>query len=220
VRVVVLLGAPGAGKGTQAAVLRDRLGLPHVATGDLFRAATREGGPLGTEVRAHMDAGRLVPDELTIGVLRDRLARPDAAGGAILDGFPRTAAQAASLDELLASRDGRVEVALLIDVPPGDLVARLPGRWICEAAGHVYHVDANPPRRPGVCDVDGSQLIQRSDDRADTVRARLDAQLGALADVVDHYRARGVLRTVDGRRSIEEVSQALLSAVPGPAVRP
>lgn len=214
-KVVVLLGAPGAGKGTQAAVLRDRLGLPHVATGDLFRAAAREGGPLADEVKAHMAAGRLVPDELTIGVLRDRLAQSDAAAGVILDGFPRTAAQAAELDDLLASHGGRVDVALLIDVPPDQLITRLSGRWICEAAGHVYHVLANPPRRPGVCNVDGSRLVQRDDDRAETVQARLDAQLGALGEVIDHYRARGVLRTVDGRQAIGHVTRALITAAPG-----
>src|SRR3990172_7265235 len=150
--LLVLLGAPGAGKGTQAAVLRDRLGIPHVATGDLFRAAIREGTPVGHEAKAYMDAGHLVPDALTIRMLEERLAAPDAAGGAILDGFPRTAVQAAALDDFLARRGSRVDAALLIDVPAEDLVERLSGRWICEAAGHPYHATMNPPLAPGPCD--------------------------------------------------------------------
>jgi adenylate kinase len=211
--VVVLLGAPGAGKGTQAAVLRDHLGLPHVATGDLFRAAVRSGARLGLKARRYMDAGQLVPDGITIDMLRERLERSDARAGAILDGFPRTAAQAAALDRLLTERGAAVDVALLIDVPADELVQRLAGRWICEAAGHVYHERTNPPLRPGVCDIDGSRLIQRADDQADTVRARLAGQLGALEAVVDHYRAAGVLRRVDGRLPIGEVSEATIAAL-------
>jgi adenylate kinase len=210
--VVVLLGAPGAGKGTQAAVLRDRLGLPHLATGDLFRAAVREGTPLGREALTYMNAGRLVPDELTIGMLRERLARPDAAAGFILDGFPRTVAQAIALDGLLAERDAAVDVALLIDVPAEEVVRRLAGRWICQAAGHVFHVITKPPRQPGICDIDGSPLVQREDDRAETVRARLASQLQDLEAVVEHYRAAGVLRRVDGRRPIDAVAADLVAA--------
>ena len=211
--VVVLLGAPGAGKGTQAAALRERLGCPHIATGDLFRAAVREGTPLGLEARRYMDVGALVPDEVTIGVLRERLAQPDAALGAILDGFPRTAAQADALDALLAERGGSVDIALLIDVPPEELIRRLSGRWICSTAGHVYHAVARPSRTPGVCDVDGSPLIQRDDDREETIRARLARQLGALEEVVEHYRAAGVLHAVDGRRSIEAVTADVLAGL-------
>lgn len=212
-KVLVLLGAPGAGKGTQAAVLRDHLGIPHVATGDLFRAAVREGTALGREAERYMSAGQLVPDDVTIGMLRDRLGRPDAAGGAILDGFPRTAAQAAALDDLLGERGARVDRALLIDVPRDDLVRRLSGRWVCEAAGHVYHELTNPPREAGRCDVDGSPLVQRADDRPETVRARLDSQLGALAEVIGHYERAGRLRRVDGRQPIDAVSVALLDAL-------
>lgn len=217
--VVVLLGAPGAGKGTQAGVLKRRLGIPHVATGDLFRAAVSEGSTIGLEARRFMERGQLVPDEITIRMLLDRLAQPDAAGGAILDGFPRTRAQAIALDEALEVRGSRVDRALLIDVPAEDLVRRLSGRWICQASGHVYHATANPPRTPGVCDLDGSPLIQRTDDREETIRARLAGQLGALAEVVDHYRASGVLRAVDGTRSIDEVSLDLLAELPAPTER-
>lgn len=208
--VVVLLGAPGAGKGTQAGILKQRLQIPHVATGDLFRAAVSEGSSLGLEARRFMERGQLVPDEIVIRMVLERLAQPDAANGAILDGFPRTAPQAAALDAALAERGARVEHALLISVPAEDLVARLSGRWICRSSGHVYHEVANPPRVAGVCDLDGSELIQRDDDRAETIRARLTGQLGALNDVVEHYRACGVLREVDGRRPIEAVARALL----------
>ena len=211
--IVVLLGAPGAGKGTQAAVLRDRLGIPHVATGDLFRAAIRAATPVGIEARAYMEAGQLVPDAVTIRMLEDRLRLPDALRGAILDGFPRTAVQAAELDAFLAGRGARVDAALLIDVPADDLVDRLSGRWICQAAGHPYHIRLNPPVVVGVCDDDGSALIQRADDQPATIRARLAGQLDDLSDVEEHYRRTGALRIVDGRRTIREVSAGLLSAL-------
>jgi len=211
--LIVLLGAPGAGKGTQAAVLGKRLGIPHIASGDLFRAAIREAMPVGLEAKSYMDAGQLVPDEVTIRMLEERLGRPDAAAGAILDGFPRTAKQAAALDAFLAGRGDRVDAALLIDVPAEDLVARLTGRWICKAAGHVYHVAMNPPRLPGVCDIDGSALVQRADDTPDTIRARLASQLEDLNAVVEHYRSTGALRTVDGLRSIRDVSSGLVETL-------
>ncbi|MBF8290127.1 MAG: adenylate kinase [Chloroflexi bacterium] len=211
--LVVLLGAPGAGKGTQAAVLQDRLGIPHIATGDLFRAAIREATPVGLEARSYMDAGQLVPDGVTIRMLEERLGRPDAAAGAILDGFPRTAVQAASLDSFLAGRGSRIDAALLIDVPPDALVERLSGRWICQFAGHVYHVDMNRSRVAGICDLDGSPLVQRADDQPETIRARLVSQLDDLQAVVDHYRATGALRTINGLRPIRDVSAGLLEAL-------
>jgi len=211
--LIVLLGAPGAGKGTQAAVLRDRLRIPHIATGDLFRSAIRDGTPVGLEAKAFMDAGQLVPDDVTIRMLEERLAKPDAAEGAILDGFPRTAVQAAALDAFLAERGDRVDAALLIDVPPEDLVARLAGRWICQRAGHPYHVSMNPPKVAGICDIDGSPLIQRADDTPNTIRARLASQLDDLNAVVEHYRETGAIRTVDGLQPIDEVSSRLIEAV-------
>lgn len=215
VALIVLLGAPGAGKGTQAAILRDRLGIPHIATGDLFRAAIREGTSLGLEAKGYMDAGRLVPDDVTIRMLEDRLGQADAAGGAILDGFPRTAVQARALDDFLRRAGRRVDAALLIDVPAEDLVERLSGRWICQASGHVYHATMNRSRVEGVCDLDGSPLVQRADDRPETIRARLAGQLDDLDAVVEHYRATGALRTVNGLRPIEEVSVGLLEVVGG-----
>jgi adenylate kinase len=215
-RVVVLLGAPGAGKGTQAQILSQCLGLAHVATGDLFRAAVRDGTPLGVTAKGYMDRGELVPDSVTIEMLLERLAQPDAAAGILLDGFPRNTAQAEVLDKALADRDSRVEVAPYIEVPEADLVARLGGRWICRAQGHPYHEQTKPPLVAGLCDVDGSELYQRSDDQPATVQARLRQQLGALEQVVGHYRRLGVVKTVDGTQSIEGVSDDLLAAI-GPA---
>ena len=210
---LVLLGAPGAGKGTQAEILSDRLAIPHVATGDLFRAAVREGSAIGLEASRFMERGQLVPDDITVRMLLDRLAEPDAEAGVILDGFPRTAAQADALDRALAEHGTRVDHAVEIEVPADELVRRMSGRWICEANGHVYNETTHPPRVTGVCDLDSSRLIQREDDRVETVRARLDQQLGALAEVGRHYRDRGILRKVDGRGPIDEVAAGVLAAV-------
>ena len=209
---VVLLGAPGAGKGTQAPILAERLGIPVVATGELFRAAVREGTPVGLEARRYMDAGQLVPDEITIRLLRERLSKPDAVKGVIFDGFPRTRAQAEALDRTLAEDGARVERALLIDVPVEELIQRMAGRRICEANGHPFNLATNPPNEPGRCDLDGSALIQRDDDKEATVRARMAQQIPPLEEVVDHYRGRGVLVSVDGRLPIEDVSESLVRA--------
>jgi len=218
--VVILLGAPGAGKGTQAPLLATRLGVPIVATGDLFRAAVRDGTPLGVEARRYMDAGQLVPDDITVRLLLDRLARADADGGVILDGFPRTAPQAEALDAALAERDAAVRVAVLVDVPTEELIRRMSGRWVCRAAGHPYHELFSPPHVTGICDLDGSELYQRSDDRPETIRARMAQQLGALGDVLEHYRKSGVLRSVNGLRSIDEVADEVDAAVAAAGVAP
>ena len=211
--VLVLLGAPGAGKGTQAGVLSETLGIPHVATGDLFRAAVRDATPIGLEARRFMERGQLVPDDITIRMLLDRLAKPDAAKGAILDGFPRNGAQAQALDTALEEGDGRVDRAVLIEVPDDELVRRMSGRWVCRDAGHVYNESTNPPKQEGICDIDGSPLIQREDDKPDTIRARLDLQLASLREVIDHYASTAVLRKVDGLQSIDAVSEDLLASV-------
>ena len=207
--VLVLLGAPGAGKGTQAALLAEKMGIPHVATGDLFRAAVRDGSPIGLAARRFMERGQLVPDDITIRMLQERLVKPDAADGAILDGFPRTGAQAAALDDALGERGDRVDQAIHIEVPVDELIRRMSGRWVCQAAGHVYNEWTNPPLAPGRCDIDDSPLLQRDDDKPDTIKARLDLQLASLREVMDHYARTGLLRSVDGLQSIEDVARDL-----------
>jgi adenylate kinase len=216
VTVVVLLGAPGAGKGTQADILAARIGIPHLASGDLLRAAVAAGTPVGREADQYMSRGQLVPDDVVVRAFLDRLGESDAAGGGILDGFPRTAVQAAALDRALAGRGAQVDEAILIHVPDEELVRRAAGRRICEANGHVYNLVSNPPRVPGVCDLDGSPLRQRADDDEATVRARLAQQLAPLAEVVEHYRTAGVLREVDGLQSIREVTDELLAVIDRP----
>lgn len=211
--VVVLLGAPGAGKGTQAPILAERLGVPVLASGDLLRAAVAARTALGAVADRYMSRGQLVPDDTIVDIFLERLGADDATRGAILDGFPRTVRQAEALDRALADRGGRVDLALYIDVPEDDLIARMASRRICQANGHVYNFASNPPRVPGVCDLDGSALIQRDDDREETIRARMAQQVPPLREVVEHYRATGVLRTVDGRRPIDEVTAQLTSAV-------
>lgn len=210
--VVVLLGAPGAGKGTQAPALAARLGVPVLASGDLLRAEVAAGTNLGRAVDSMMRSGQLVPDATMAMIFLGRLGRDDAAGGAILDGYPRTSAQAVALDEALASTGRAVDRALLIEVPIEDLIGRFAGRLICRAAGHVYNERSKPPLVPGVCDIDGSELVHRADDAEETVRARMLQQLGPLHDVADHYRALGLLTPIDGTRSIDEVGAALLAA--------
>jgi adenylate kinase len=165
-----------------------------------------------------MDAGQLVPDEVTVRLLLERLGRPDAAAGVILDGFPRTAIQAAALDGALRERGAGVSAAVLVDVPAEELIRRMSGRWVCRAAGHPYHETSSPPRVAGICDLDGSELYQRKDDRPDTIRARMDQQLGALAEVIEHYRRAGVLATVDGLQDIHDVATAIDEALAGAGV--
>jgi adenylate kinase len=212
--VIVLLGAPGAGKGTQAPMLAERLHVPILASGDLLRAVVRSGTELGEELDRIMRSGELVPDEATLNIFLDRLSAPDATPGAILDGFPRTATQAAALDAALAERAARVDAAILIDVPQQDLMGRMTGRLVCRAdPTHVYNIHSKPPRSDRVCDIDGAELYQRADDDAETVRARLAKQLAPLAEVLAHYRAAGILKTVDGRQPIDAVTEQVLSVL-------
>lgn len=211
--VIVLLGAPGAGKGTQAPALAAQLGIPVMASGDLLRKAVADGAPLGREADRYMSRGQLVPDETIVRVFLERLEAADAVGGAILDGFPRTKVQAEALDSALAEADRRVDHAAYIDVPLEDLVKRMANRRICTANGHVYNLVSNPPQDDSVCDLDGSGLAQRADDEEATVRARMAQQVPPLLDVVEHYRGQGVLTTVDGRLEIDEVTDALMGAL-------
>jgi adenylate kinase len=205
--VVVLLGAPGAGKGTQAPRIAAHLGVPVLASGDLLRAAVAAGTSLGREADRYMSRGQLVPDDTIVRVFLERLDRPDAAAGAVLDGFPRTRVQAEALDVALAGLERRVDLAIYIDVPIEDLVRRMAGRRICVANGHVYNLVSNPPKVADTCDLDGSELAQRADDEEATVRARMAEQVPPLLEVVEHYRRSGALRTIDGRRPITDVGR-------------
>jgi adenylate kinase len=214
--IAVLLGAPGAGKGTQAPLLAKRLGVPVLASGELLRAEAATGSNVGREVDVIMRSGELVPDQIVVRLFLDRLGHADAEQGAILDGFPRTRAQAAALDAALAEVGGHVDRAVLIEVPIEDLISRFADRVICGAGGHVYNLRTNPPRVPGVCDIDGSELVRRADDAEETVRARMLQQLVPLEEVVDHYRRLGILATVDGTQQIEDVAADLLAALGSP----
>jgi adenylate kinase len=209
---LILLGPPGAGKGTQAERLQEDFPLAYVATGDILRAAVKEGTELGTEAKAYMDRGELVPDDVIIGVILDRLAESDTADGFLLDGFPRTAKQAQALDEALSHVDRRLSAALLIDVPEDDIVRRLSGRRICPN-GHVYHVEHNPPKQEGRCDVDGEELHQREDDREETIRTRLQVYREQTAPLVDYYDERDILHRFDGTRSPTEVHDHLRATI-------
>jgi len=209
---LILLGPPGAGKGTQAERLQDDFPLAYVATGDILRAAVKDGTDLGREAKGYMDRGELVPDQVIIGVILDRLAEQDTADGFLLDGFPRTAAQAEALDEALDRVGRRLSAALLIDVPPDDIVRRLSGRRVCPN-GHVYHVEHNPPRDDNRCDVDGEPLHQREDDREETIRKRLEVYRTQTAPLVEYYDERDILRRFDGTRSPTEVHDHLRATI-------
>jgi adenylate kinase len=203
--ILILLGAPGAGKGTQAERLCARIGLPHVATGDLFRENLNQGTELGQRARAFMDRGALVPDEVVVDMLRERVSHSDCAQGYLLDGFPRTRPQAEALDELAAAQEGKVR-ALLLEVPDGILLERLTGRRVCgRDSSHIHHLRFSPPRVAGICDTCGGELVQRPDDQADVVSHRLEVYRRETAPVIDFYSARGDLERLDGNRSPEQV---------------
>jgi len=213
---VILLGLPGAGKGTQAALLKDETGLAHITTGGLFRENIRLGTNLGREAQPFVESGRLVPDEITIGMLLDRISKPDCTGGFMLDGFPRNIAQARALDDALSEVGGkRIDRAIYIHVSTDELVRRLAGRWSCPTCGAVYHETSQPPKRPGVCDNCGSQLYQREDDKPDVVRTRLEVNLKNLEPLLDYFREQGKLCEANGEASVEVVNRAVLSCLEG-----
>jgi adenylate kinase len=215
---LILLGPPGAGKGTQAARIAEREGLAHVSTGDMFREAVREGTELGKLAKSYMDRGELVPDDVTIRMLLERLRRPDARKGFILDGFPRNVAQARALDEALAAEGLAIELALHIAVSDEELVRRLSGRWMCRQCGAIYHETNNPPAVAGRCDRCGGELYQRDDDRPEVVQARLEKQKPP-ADLLAYYRDAGKLVDVNGEQPLDAVTQALLDAIKAGATR-
>jgi adenylate kinase len=211
---LLLMGGPGAGKGTQAQVLREKFGLPQIASGDLFRDNLKRETPLGQLARKFMDRGELVPDDVTIAMVRERLQQPDAKNGAMLDGFPRTVPQAQALDSLLAEFGGRVNLALYIKVPEPLLLERLSGRWTCRGPGqHTYHMLFNPPKHDKVCDVDGTELYQRADDTAEVQSRRIRVFFEQTAPLIEFYQQRGVLREIDGQQPIEQVTADMLAAV-------
>jgi len=210
---IVLIGPPGAGKGTQAQAISAKLGLPHISSGDIFRENLKLQTELGQQASAYMNRGELVPDDLTIAMIRERLSRPDCAPGALLDGFPRTPAQAQALNEMLENFNGTVNAVPYIKVPEDVLVERLTGRWTCRTAGHVYHEKFNPPQVPGICDLDGAELYQREDDKAETVTRRIRVYLEQTAPLIAYYQEAGVLLEVDGTQSIGQVTVSLLAAI-------
>lgn len=204
---LILMGLPGAGKGTQAEKIKEKYNIPHISTGDMFRLAIKEGTDLGLKAKGFMDQGELVPDEVTIGIVKERLSKADCENGFLLDGFPRTIAQAEALQELLTELNRKINYVLHVDVPEEKLVERLTGRRICPTCGTTYHVIYNPPKVEGVCDKDGSTLIQREDDQPETVKKRLSVNIKQTKPLLDFYQDKGYLVTVDGDRDIDEVFQ-------------
>src|SRR5215468_3553912 len=210
---LVLLGPPGAGKGTQAKRLAARFGIPQVSTGDILRKAVKDGTELGKQAGPIMAAGKLVPDDLVVGIVRERLLQPDAGAGFILDGFPRTIPQAEKLEQALASFKKKLEAVISLEVPIETLVERISGRRSCPRDGSVYHIVQNPPRREGFCDLCGASLVQREDDKPEAVRTRMEAYAADTAPLKDFYARRGLLQVVDGVGAPEAIEAAVVVAL-------
>lgn len=210
---LILLGLPGVGKGTQAKILAQRQGLLHISTGDMFREAAAAGTELGKRAQEFMSAGALVPDEVTIGMLLERIAKPDAAVGLMLDGFPRTIPQAEALDKALAEQGSQIDAVLYIQVPEAELVARLTGRWSCGNCGAIYHMQTKPPKAAGVCDECGGQLGQRADDQPATVNARLETNRAWTEALAEYYGKQGKLQAIDGTGSPDDITSRLEGAL-------
>jgi adenylate kinase len=207
---LVLLGVPGAGKGTQSKLIEEKLMLPQVSTGDIFRYNLKNETELGILAKSYMDKGELVPDSVTIEMVRDRLSQPDCARGAIMDGFPRNLVQAKAFDEITA-QSGGVDLVPLIQLEDDEAIRRITGRRVCRTCGAVYHIEFNPPKQQGVCDIDGGELYQRKDDEPETVRNRLYVYYKQTSPLIGYYFAKGLLAEIDGNRAIEAVNQELLS---------
>ncbi|KUO21132.1 adenylate kinase [Streptomyces dysideae] len=211
---IVLVGPPGAGKGTQAAFLAKNLSIPHISTGDLFRANISRQTELGKLAKSYMDAGNLVPDEVTIGMAKDRMEQPDAEGGFLLDGFPRNVSQAEALDETLQSESMKLDAVLDLEVPEEEVVKRIAGRRICRKdSSHVFHVTYSAPKKEGVCDVCGGELYQRDDDSEETVRKRLEVYHTQTEPIIDYYKAQGLVVTISALGKVEEVTARAMEAL-------
>ncbi|MFG3284649.1 adenylate kinase [Streptomyces sp. NPDC048111] len=211
---IVLVGPPGAGKGTQAAFLAKNLAIPHISTGDLFRANISQGTDLGKAAKAYMDAGNLVPDEITIGMAKDRMEAPDAENGFLLDGFPRNVVQAEALDEVLKADGVKLDAVLDLEVPEDEVVKRIAGRRICrKQSAHVFHVVYNAPQQEGVCDECGGELYQRDDDTEETVRKRLEVYHSETEPIIDYYRAQGLVITISALGKVDEVTTKAMDAL-------
>ncbi|MBD3009241.1 adenylate kinase [Streptomyces sp. 5-10] len=211
---IVLVGPPGAGKGTQAAYLAEKLSIPHISTGDLFRANISQGTPLGKQAQEYMRAGQLVPDEVTIGMAEDRMGQPDAAGGFLLDGFPRNLAQAEALDAYLRDHELTLDAVLDLEVPEAEVVKRIAGRRTCRNdSAHTFHVEYKKPKVEGVCDVCGGELYQREDDSEETVRDRLEVYHSQTEPIIDYYKAQGLVVTISALGKVSEVTQRAMDAL-------
>ena len=206
---IIMLGAPGAGKGTQAKMIADKYGVPHISTGDIFRANIKNGTELGMEAKKYMDQGLLVPDELTVRILLDRVAQDDCKNGYVLDGFPRTIPQAEVLDSELTKLGDHIDYAINVDVPDENIVKRMSGRRACLTCGATYHIEHVPPKKEGICDLCGSELVLRDDDKPETVKNRLNVYHEQTQPLIDFYTEKGVLKTVDGTVPMEEVFAAI-----------
>ncbi|WP_100012667.1 adenylate kinase [Lentibacillus sediminis] len=210
---LILMGLPGAGKGTQAEKINAEYGIPHISTGDMFRLAIKEGTDLGKKAKEYMDQGELVPDEVTIGIVRERLNKDDCKNGFLLDGFPRTIAQADALEEILTEMNDELDKVVHVDVPEEQLVERLSGRRVCPTCGTTYHVLYNPPEKEGICDKDGTELIQREDDKPETVKNRLSVNMEQQKPLLDYYQEKGYLVTVNGDQEIDEVFRGIQAKI-------
>ncbi|MFE1952593.1 MULTISPECIES: adenylate kinase [Streptomyces] len=211
---IVLVGPPGAGKGTQAAFLAKNLSIPHISTGDLFRANISQGTELGKKAKSYMDAGQLVPDEVTIGMAKDRMEQPDAVNGFLLDGFPRNVSQAEALDVALQADDVKLDAVLDLEVPEDEVVKRIAGRRICRNdSAHVFHVEYKQPKTEGVCDVCGGELYQRDDDQEETVRKRLEVYHTQTEPIIGYYQAQGLVKTISALGKVDEVTAKAMEAL-------
>ena len=207
---IILMGLPGAGKGTQASEIVKKFPIPHISTGDMFRKAIKDETDLGKEAKSYMDRGELVPDEVTVGIVKERISEDDAKKGFLLDGFPRTIDQAESLNQIMSELDREIDAVINIEVPEEELMNRLTGRRICEKCGTTYHLVFNPPKVDGICDIDGGKLYQREDDNPETVSNRLSVNVKQSKPILEYYNDKGVLKNIDGSKDIDEVTNDVI----------